>query len=91
LAAQDQWDRTARLFGAAEVMREASGVALTAAARAEHQQVIAAARSSLGDEAFAGAWAEGQAMSPEQIIAYALIDSEFDSGRALPSDGPLGD
>jgi hypothetical protein len=32
------------------------------------------ARAALGEEAFARAWAEGQAMSAEQAVEYALRD-----------------
>jgi hypothetical protein len=40
--------------------------------RAEYERQIAAARSRLGDSAFAAAWAEGQAMSLEEAVAYAV-------------------
>ena len=33
-----------------------------------YQQAIAAARATLGDEKFNAAWAEGRAMSLEQVI-----------------------
>jgi hypothetical protein len=33
---------------------------------------MSAARASLGDEAFATAWAEGQEMTLDQAVAYAL-------------------
>jgi hypothetical protein len=33
---------------------------------------VATARALLGDEAFAAAWAEGQAMTLEQAATYAL-------------------
>jgi UDP-N-acetylmuramyl pentapeptide synthase len=36
------------------------------------QARVAAVRAALGEEAFAAAWAEGQAMTREQAIAYAL-------------------
>jgi non-specific serine/threonine protein kinase len=40
------------------------------AARAD--AAIATARAVLGEEAFAAAWAEGQSMTPEQALEYAL-------------------
>jgi hypothetical protein len=40
--------------------------------RSRYDRVFAAARADLGEEAYAAAWAEGQAMSPDQAIAYAL-------------------
>jgi tetratricopeptide (TPR) repeat protein len=39
---------------------------------ADHDAAIQAARVALGDTAFATAWAEGQAMTLEQAVAYAL-------------------
>jgi hypothetical protein len=35
---------------------------------------LAAARAALGEEAFAAAWAEGQAMNTPQAIQFALQD-----------------
>jgi hypothetical protein len=37
--------------------------------------VLAEARSALGDEAFGRAWAEGQAMSLDEAIEYALAEA----------------
>jgi tetratricopeptide (TPR) repeat protein len=39
---------------------------------AAHDAALRDARAALGDAAFAAAWAEGQAMTPEQAIAYTL-------------------
>ena len=46
--------------------------------RIEHEPEAAlrAARAELGEEAFARAWAEGQAMSLEQAVEYALQDED---------------
>jgi hypothetical protein len=35
---------------------------------------VAAVRAQLDDATFAAAWAEGQAMSLEQAVAYALAE-----------------
>ncbi|MCC6175711.1 MAG: adenylate/guanylate cyclase domain-containing protein [Chloroflexi bacterium] len=64
--------RAACLLGAVEVQQGASGLAALALARAVHEDTIAAARSGLGGDEFAAAWAEGRAMTLEQAIAYAL-------------------
>ena len=43
--------------------------------RAVHDDTVAAARSGLGDGAFDAAWAEGQAMTLKQAVAYALDET----------------
>jgi ATP/maltotriose-dependent transcriptional regulator MalT len=45
---------------------------------------VAAVRDQLGETAFAKAWAAGQAMTPAQIIAYAL---ESRTAPSPPSSG----
>ena len=39
---------------------------------AEYNRTVAAARSALGEEAFAAAWAEGRALSLQQAVDFAL-------------------
>jgi hypothetical protein len=73
-AAQAQPERAARLFGTAEGLREAMGAPLPPAERAEHDRSVAAVRTTLGEEAFAAAWAEGRAMSRDQAVAFALTE-----------------
>jgi hypothetical protein len=41
----------------------------------ERAKATAAARAALGEEAFAVAWAEGQAMTLEQALDYALTEA----------------
>ena len=72
--AKDNVERAARLLGASEHSYNLIQFQYTPAERDEHDQAIAAARAALGEEAFAEAWAEGQAMTPEEAIAYALED-----------------
>jgi hypothetical protein len=67
-------ERAARLFGAAERLREVTGAPLLPADRAERERSVAAVRTALGQEAFAAAWAEGRAMALERAIAYALAE-----------------
>jgi tetratricopeptide (TPR) repeat protein len=49
-------------------------VVLPSALKSERDQRLAVARAALGEEAFAAAWAEGQAMTPEQALEYALAE-----------------
>ena len=80
--AQAQSERAARLFGAAEGLREVIGAPLPSADRAEHDRSVAAVRTALGEEAFAAAWAEGRAISLEQAVEYALEGGDAFSGEA---------
>ncbi len=76
--------RAAQLFGAAEALLEDAGLILYAHASDElHQQVAAAARERLGDQAWTAAHDEGRAMSFEEAVAYAL-----DGDKAFPSAPP---
>jgi predicted ATPase len=67
--AQEEPERAARLFGAAASLREAIGAGHLPSPGSERTHVI---RVALGEEAFAAAWEEGQAMTLEQAIEYAL-------------------
>jgi len=64
--------RATCLFGVAEALYPPLLFEMSAAERAGHDQAEAAARTVLGEAAFASAWAEGKAMTREQAIAYAL-------------------
>jgi DNA-binding CsgD family transcriptional regulator len=48
------------------------GVARYKIYEADHDASVAALRDTLGDEDFDGAWAEGAALSVDEVIAYAL-------------------
>jgi predicted ATPase/DNA-binding SARP family transcriptional activator len=67
-----QPEGAARLFGTTERFREAFWLPLPPAERAERDRAIAAVRAALGEEDFAAAWAEGQAMQLKQAVAEAL-------------------
>ena len=64
--------RAARLLGATEAIRSVIGVSPTPVQLAVRQGTIATVATELGDQGHASAWGEGQAMSVEQAIAYAL-------------------
>jgi predicted ATPase/DNA-binding SARP family transcriptional activator/class 3 adenylate cyclase len=68
-----QWAAAARLFGAAEALREAMGAHFAPFdAPPGCDRNVAAIRAQLSDEAIAAAWTEGRAMSLEQAVSYAL-------------------
>jgi DNA-binding NarL/FixJ family response regulator len=70
--AQGLAQRAARLWGAAEAMREALGVPLQPEDRELLDPYLATARSSLGEVAWQTTLAEGRAMKPERAIEYSL-------------------
>jgi non-specific serine/threonine protein kinase len=72
---QQQWERAARLLGAAEAVCADLGTALPVAMAAEYWRTVRGARSALGEEAFAAAWAAGRALSLEDAIQFALEDT----------------
>jgi hypothetical protein len=74
-AGQGRAERTTRLFGIAEALRELVGTRLLPTERAGYEHDLAAVRAELGEEAFGEVWADGRAMSVEQAVAYALSDS----------------
>ncbi len=74
--AQGQAQRAARLWGAAEAMREVISVPLQPEDRKLLDPYLASARSSLGEEAWRMTLAEGRAMMPKQAIEYSLSTIE---------------
>jgi tetratricopeptide (TPR) repeat protein len=71
-AAASSAAQAARLCGAAEALREQIGAPLSPAARTRLEAVIAAARTALGENTFAAAWAEGRALPLDQAVTAAL-------------------
>jgi ATP/maltotriose-dependent transcriptional regulator MalT len=71
-AEQGQSEGSARLWGAAEALREVTHAALPPSYQADYAPYLEAAAAALGEEAFAAAWAEGRALTLEQAIALAM-------------------
>lgn len=69
---QRQSEPAARLMGAAQTLRAAIGSPLPTAEQDEYDRNLAAARTTLGEQAFTTAWEQGRAMTFEQAIEYAL-------------------
>jgi non-specific serine/threonine protein kinase len=76
--ARGEVQRAVKLFGAAEALLEDAGGALYVQAqdRSLRDQAVYALRSRLDETAFAAAWAEGRAMTPDQAAEYALSEEE---------------
>ena len=64
--------RAARLFGAAEAVRETLGAPRLEIFREHHQRGVASLRTQLTERERTAAWAEGRAMTLEQAVAEAL-------------------
>jgi predicted ATPase len=65
------FERAARLLGAAQAIRDAVGHRRPLYSVPEWDQDVAMARDALGDAAFEAAWAEGQAMPFDELVRYA--------------------
>jgi hypothetical protein len=74
-AARGEEERAARLFGAAETLREAVAYNQAPRERALREPFLGAARSRLEEATWEAAWAQGRAMTFEDAIAYALEDA----------------
>jgi predicted ATPase/class 3 adenylate cyclase len=69
VAVQGELSWAARLWGAAETLRETSGAPIAPRERPAYESSVTAARAQLGEKPFATAWAEGRLMTPEQVLA----------------------
>jgi predicted ATPase len=74
-AGSGQSERAARLFGASQALLDGMGYVMSVSHRAKHDSGLATARNAQGEEAFAAVWAEGQAMTLGQAVAYALEEA----------------
>jgi tetratricopeptide (TPR) repeat protein len=74
--AQGQPRRAARLYGAAEALREVFEFQRPSLFRADYERSMAALRTQLAEPSFTSTWMEGRAMALEQAIAYALARAD---------------
>ena len=73
-AGERQPERAFRLAGASAQLATAASVEVSPIERAELDEALAPTRQMLGENGSASAWAEGQAMTLEEAVAYALED-----------------
>ena len=72
LAAQaESYSEAARLYGAAEAIRQRTGEVRYIIYQADYEVSVATLRDAMGQNDFDAAWAEGAALSTEEAIAYA--------------------
>jgi hypothetical protein len=75
-AEQNRPQRAARLWGAAEAVREAIGAPVPPGYRWDYAPHWAESRATAGEAAFAAAWQAGRRMTLAQAIAYANADDD---------------
>jgi len=81
----------ARLYGAAETLREVIGAPIPPFYRAEYELEVAITRHALSADVFAAAWETGRSLPLAQVVAEALAPPEPPAGvRDRADDGPLG-
>ena len=81
---QTKPERAAQILAWTDVVREAVGDIRPLAEQAEVDRDLATIRAQLGTTAFAAAQAAGQAMSMDEVIAYALESPFFSFDDQLP-------
>ena len=69
--AQENQSRAARLLGASQSWHAFNHFNRSTKEHEMRKNAISSLKQALGEEAFAATWAEGQAMTLEQVIAYA--------------------
>jgi non-specific serine/threonine protein kinase len=71
-AAQEEPERAAVLWGAADRLREAMNVPIESSREDIYISLIPITRAQIGDEVFGKAWSKGKAMSLKEAIEFAL-------------------
>ncbi|WP_067822216.1 LuxR C-terminal-related transcriptional regulator [Actinomadura kijaniata] len=81
-----EFERAARLFAAAHVLREAQGLSVMAGAfEVLLEADLARVRQELGERAFADAWAAGLAMTDAESVACALRETAPRASEPTPA------
>ncbi len=74
IGAKGEPERAAILLGATQALLDGMGIERQLADQHELNQLLDSLHKQLDEVAFEKAWTEGQAMSPEQAIAFALVE-----------------
>ncbi len=84
-------ESAARLGGAVDALRERTGRALESFNRPDHERNMARARTGLGEDAFAAAWAAGRMLPWDEAVAEAAaVFAAIASGpEPQPEAAPL--
>ena len=95
VATQGELPWAGRLWGAAEALRDGMGTPIPPAYRVDYERSVATARTQLGEQAFTAAWAQGRAMTLEQVVNEAqkwdggVGKQEHRQAVGAPSDGQM--
>ncbi|MDH5643608.1 MAG: adenylate/guanylate cyclase domain-containing protein, partial [Gemmatimonadota bacterium] len=65
---REQPEHAAKLFGAAEILREKINIQMSQFEQVEYDQQVKELRAGMNESEFASAWAEGRSMTMEQAI-----------------------
>ena len=91
VGAKARGESAARLWGAAEALREEIGSPLQPSDRPDYDRSVAAARTHLDGAAWEAAWKQGRAMSLEEAMDYALLGEERNpSASSAPEEQAIG-
>jgi predicted ATPase/DNA-binding SARP family transcriptional activator len=87
--------RAAKLFGAAQALRETMGISRTLAENASEEPYLVRARSRLDEASWETAFAKGKAMTTQRAVEYALNEEETGPSASPaspvpPNDEPVG-
>ena len=67
-------ERAAKLFGAAEALRQSIGTTMTAYERREYDAAVAQLRAGVDAATLEAAWARGRALTLDEAVTYALAN-----------------
>ena len=76
MIASGQSERSVRLFGAAQAVREAMSVPRSTHETPDYNRQLSAARNALGEPRFAALWKDGQTLDSDTAIAIAIALEE---------------
>jgi tetratricopeptide (TPR) repeat protein len=69
---QEQPERAARLFGAAEMTREIINIPMNGMEQVEYDREVEELKTNIDKKIFASLWAEGRSMTMEQAVELAI-------------------
>jgi hypothetical protein len=81
LIARHEAERGTRLLGAASAVASELGHRIGEPEASIENAAIRTAKAALGEDAFAAAWARGEAMTAEEIVAFANADTRSPSAH----------